>query len=121
MTLIFTLLVTFELKHFLGDYVFQTNWMDKGKSAKLGWILPLSSHSTVHALLTLIILLIFATELWFLALVDFILHFIIDRLKASPNLGGKFLSSNPVYWYMIGLDQALHRATHFLIIYLMVV
>ena len=90
MFLIFALLVIFQVKHFLTDYPFQTPYMlGKFKGGK-DWILPLTAHCGVHALFTLGICAVINYQLWWLALVDFALHFTMDRIKASPKLLGKY-------------------------------
>lgn len=97
----FLLLLLFQLKHFICDYPLQSQYM-LGKF-KPGWnfIGPLSAHCGVHALFTGIIVVMvdlgmgpnagytLGTTLW-LMLVDFILHFSMDRVKASPKLLGRF-------------------------------
>ena len=96
MNIIFFLIAIFQIKHFLCDYPFQTPYMlGKFKSGK-DWILPLSAHAGVHFLFTLVICLAVNPKLWWLALVDFVLHFTMDRIKASPKLLGRFkaLSAN---------------------------
>lgn len=90
MLLVFALLILFQVKHFLADYPFQNAYMlGKFKGGK-DWILPLAAHCGVHALFTLGICAVINYQLWWLALVDFALHFVMDRVKASPNLLGKY-------------------------------
>jgi len=98
--LFFAINVVFCTKHFLADYPLQTPYMLK----KFGftweeWVLPLSAHAGVHALFTFSISFLF-TRLWSvslgLAAFDFSIHFVMDRIKASPNLLGRYkaLSAN---------------------------
>jgi hypothetical protein len=58
------------------------------------WILPLASHSAVHAVFTYLICLFFLP--WGIAIqlaaLDFGIHFIVDRIKASPYMLGRFES-----------------------------
>lgn len=89
----FILLVTFQLKHFLADYPFQTPYMLKKFSSGWDWIKPLASHAAVHAIFTFIIAFnwLFSWQLpLYLAAFDFIVHFAMDRIKASPNLLGRY-------------------------------
>ena len=122
LTSIFMLLVLFQLKHFLADYPLQTTYM-LGKMQATGWIRPLATHAAVHACITAIIVLwyfillgqpmlalIFAP---LLAIADFIIHFIVDRLKASPSLGGRFNPTQPYFWWALGADQMAHHLTHY--------
>lgn len=96
MKLIFILLFLFQIKHFLADYILQVPYNYFLGKFKLdnGWILPLTAHCLIHAYFTLIICIITLglndgyTAL--LPCLDFIIHFIMDRFKASPKLLGRF-------------------------------
>lgn len=90
--MIFILLIIFQLKHFIADYPLQNSYMLRKFLPGKEFILPLSAHCAVHASLTFGISLFFvspASSLG-LAFLDFILHFIMDRVKASPDLLGCF-------------------------------
>ncbi len=115
---IFLLLIIFQLKHFLGDYVFQTAWMVKGKSIPgLGFVFPLSVHVFIHASLTLVIVIIVDISLWYLFLFDFVAHFVLDRLKSGPRYFGRFTDFNKQsFWIPFGFDQMGHHLTHYTII-----
>ena len=82
---IFILLIIFQMKHFIADFPLQNTYM-LGKMQRHGWIKPLSAHAAVHALMTAFILLIFAPQLWWIVILDFVIHFSVDRVKASPNM-----------------------------------
>ena len=118
---IFTLLVLFQLKHFICDYPLQTQYM-LGKMQATNWIKPLASHAAVHALATYIITMYFVgpfTAILF-ALADFIIHFTVDRIKASPKLGGRWNPTQPYFWWALGADQMAHHLTHYLFIAIIV-
>lgn len=120
---LFTLLVAFQIKHFLADYPLQTTRMlDKAKT-NLEWIAPLVQHCSVHAAGTFIITAGF-THSWrfavMLTAVDFSIHFLIDRLKASPFLGGRFKPNQNYYWWALGADQMAHHLTHYGLIFLII-
>lgn len=118
---IFTLLVLFQLKHFICDYPLQTQYM-LGKMQATGWIQPLAAHAAVHSLATYIITMYFVgpfTAILF-ALADFIIHFTVDRIKASPKLGGRWNPTQPYFWWALGADQMAHHLTHYLFIYLII-
>ena len=89
-SLIFSLLVFFQLKHFIADYILQGKYMI-GKF-KPGWdfLLPLLAHVGVHGIFTLGIILLVAPHLWWLCLVDISIHFVIDRIKAGPKYLGRY-------------------------------
>ena len=84
-----------------------------------------------------------------LALVDFAVHFMMDRLKAGPRYLGRFkplfgtdymkamqsrslgvgseyetavtaLDRNRYFWWSLGFDQAVHHLTHYYIIFRLV-
>ena len=118
-SIIFTLLIIFQIKHFMSDFPLQNEYM-LGKMKKKGWIFPLFSHVLVHGLFTLLILLIFSPTLWWLCLVDIVIHFIIDRIKASPNMLNRFPVENKFFWWSLGIDQMIHHLTHYFIIYMII-
>jgi hypothetical protein len=89
MKVLFLLLVLFQLKHLVADYLLQGRYM-LGKFKDKGFVLPLLSHSAVHGAFTLAICLVFAPHLWWLSLVDVVSHFFIDRLKAGPKYLGRY-------------------------------
>lgn len=132
-----TMLILFQLKHFVCDFPLQNSYM-LGKFKEKGWFLPLLSHCVTHAGGTLLILTFFVQttkEVLFLSLFDLCAHFIMDRIKASPKMLGKYVSltkrdfqegtptkeqlhSNEMFWYSLGFDQLVHHLTHYLIVYL---
>lgn len=98
--MIFLLLSLFQIKHWLCDFPFQTPFMLQ-KFKDKGWILPLSAHAGTHALGTFLVLNLIPARIpfeWTLifSLFDFVVHFIVDRIKASPKLLGRYqvLSKN---------------------------
>lgn len=91
MTTIFILLVIYQLKHFICDYPLQTSYMLGKFKGGNEWILPLGTHCLVHGIATFIIALFFNPKVAVLVTaVDIFLHFIMDRIKASPNMLGRF-------------------------------
>lgn len=116
---VFVLLVIFQIKQLIGDYILQTGWMVRGKSEQgLGFIFPLCVHVSVHAVMTLAILVVFTPALWFLAIFDFLVHFSMDRIKASPRFFGRYTDVNKQsFWVPFGIDQMVHHLTHYFIIW----
>ena len=95
MLTVFLLLIAFQLKHFICDYPLQTQYM-LGKMKATGWVKPLAAHAGIHAIGTFIVAYYFLNLSYYLdniafatilAIADFILHFIVDRIKASPTIG----------------------------------
>lgn len=120
---IFLLLAVFQVKHLIGDYVLQTGWMVAGKAKPgPGFIFPLAVHVAVHAFTTFLIMLAVNPALWYLALFDFAAHFVMDRIKSSPRLLGRFTDMNKTsFWIPFGVDQMVHHLTHYFIIWQLVV
>lgn len=86
----------FHLKHFIADFPLQNEYM-LGKFKLEGWVKPLAAHCAVHAIMTFGILILLAPWLSLLMVIslsvmDFCIHFTMDRIKASPNMLGKFES-----------------------------
>lgn len=132
--MIFLLLVIYQLKHFLADFPLQGKYMLGKFKAGYSWILPLIAHVFVHGLFTFIITLFIKPKLaLYLTLFDMIIHFTMDRIKASPDLLGRFqpftkkeykqgvtqqqIKSNILFWWSLGLDQMIHHLTHYIIIW----
>lgn len=87
---IFVLLVLFQIKHFIADYPLQGKYM-LGKFKESGWVKPLLAHVAVHGFLTALIVIFFNYKLIIpLVLLDMVLHFVMDRIKVSSKLLGRF-------------------------------
>ncbi len=115
--LFFILLIVFQIKHFLSDFPLQFNYMLNKRSAGRDFIVPLALHSLVHASMTLAIVCFFSFSLWWLAILDFIVHFTIDRIKSGPKYMGRYSNINgKSYWVVFGLDQMAHHFTNYAII-----
>lgn len=112
------LCAVFQLKHLLGDFLLQFPYMMRKKEEGWGFAIPLMSHCLIHAFLSLLIILFIRPSLWWIALVDFGVHFIIDRLKSGPRYLGRFKDmSHSHFWWALGFDQMCHHLTHLVIIY----
>ena len=111
------LLVAFQIKHLLADYFLQGHYM-LGKF-RPGWdfFLPLAAHAGVHGAMTLGIVWYFDPAFWWLAAVDAVVHFLMDRIKAGPRWLGRFSDkTKPAFWWCLGADQMIHHLTHYGII-----
>lgn len=102
----------FALKHYVADFVLQTNWIARGKERPRDWLVPLGAHVLCHAALTLVIVLAVAPRLWWLALVDLVVHFAIDRAKTLVAQQGNWQPAQVQFWWLIGVDQLLHQLTN---------
>jgi len=126
---IFALLLAFQAKHFVVDFIIQLNRKDgMSKFNENGWVWPLAKHAFDHAACTflistiflfifnqsLIVILVAAT---LLMLADFCIHFTVDRIKASPHLLGRYKVTDKPFWVALGADQTMHHLTHYAIIF----
>ncbi len=101
------------LKHVVGDFLLQNTWMAKGKDQKTGWALPLIVHCAIHGILTTAIIAVLMPRLWFLGLIDFVIHIAIDRSKGFLVARYNVTPEHQWFWWLIGIDQALHHLTGF--------
>jgi hypothetical protein len=108
-----TLYVLFRLKHFICDFLLQTDWMAlmKGKPGGEGYR-ALFTHSAIHAVGTLAIVVLFAPALCWLGLVDFVIHSVIDRVKGIFTYKKGWTPRETVFWWTLGADQEAHNFTH---------
>jgi hypothetical protein len=108
------LYLAFRLKQLACDFFLQTSWMalTKGNPLKEGGGRALTAHAGVHAVGTLIVTLIFAKPFWWLALVDFVVHAAVDKLKSKINQKFGWTYKDTAYWWAFGIDQEAHNLTH---------
>lgn len=135
--MIYLLLVIYQIKHFVCDYPLQGRYMLGKFKPYPDYILPLAAHAGVHAIATMLIASMFKPKLAiFLGLLDGAIHFAVDRIKASPDLLGRFkpltkdtyvaavvsndteaLKGNTYFWWSLGADQMAHHLTHYILIW----
>jgi len=106
------LILVMTLKHFVADFVLQTNWIARGKERRTGWSAPLAIHVLIHAAFALAIALAVAPRLWWLAFVDLVVHAAIDRGKSLVAQWGRWDTTNAKFWWLLGFDQFLHQVTN---------
>jgi hypothetical protein len=104
--------VAFLIKHFLADFLLQTDWMAAGKDRPKGWLLPLAAHAGVHGAMTAALFLAVAPPLAWLGLADMLIHGAIDRLKSISTRRKALTPRQTAFWWLFGLDQSLHHLTH---------
>lgn len=114
--------IVFQFKHFISDFIFQNVWMLQKARPNWSFVLPLSVHCAIHSVGTLVIVLWVNPSHWWLALLDFVVHFVLDRIKAGPRYLGRFsdMKKSP-FWICFGFDQMLHHLTHIYIAWYLVV
>lgn len=109
------MILTAIVAHWLGDFVFQTNWMamNKGKY----WT-PLLAHVLVYTLIVFLVTVgvglsweisIISLLLWIGA--NSFLHFWTDAITARFSSLAKDNGSTRIFWVIIGADQAVHQLT----------
>ena len=106
------LLLVMAFKHYVADFMLQTNWIAHGKERTEGWAAPLAVHVLCHAGLTLLIALVIAPRLWWLALVEIVVHGVIDHAKTTIANRGGWTPGQLQFWWLLGFDQFLHQATN---------
>lgn len=107
------LIIALAFKHFLADFVFQTDYMDR-KTRYFGWVWPMIAHCSVHAILTFFVVSRYGVflALW-VAIVDGIAHFVIDTIKVRCF---QIDPSKKSYWVVFGADQFLHYLTYIFLV-----
>ena len=98
-------------KHFLGDFVFQMDYMiqQKGSYGMRGGL----DHASIHAFLTAVIIWIFVPVLstvFLVGLIDGIVHYHIDWLKS--NMSKEYTIKDRAFWIWFGMDQLAHYLTY---------
>src|SRR6266481_5359739 len=108
-------MLALTVKHILADFVLQTSWMAIGKDQKTGWALPLLAHCLVHLAVAMTLVLIIAPRFWFVALIDFAIHITVRRRQGfcAFDFGVTEEHQAPMFWAVVGVDQALHHLTGF--------
>ena len=115
------LLVVFQVKHYVADFPLQHEYMLRKTQASWSFLPPLVLHCAVHAGLTLMIVLIVAPRLWWLAAFDFAVHFVMDRVKSGPRYLGRYHDvTRQAYWNCFGFDQMVHHLTGYAIVWQLV-
>lgn len=106
-------MLALTVKHVVADFFLQNSWMALGKDQKTGWALPLVTHCAIHGVLTTALVLAVDPRLWFLGLIDFIIHIAVDRAKGLCVSTFNVTPEHQWFWWLIGIDQALHHLTDF--------
>lgn len=85
--------------------------LNKGKPGMEGYK-ALVPHIAIHSIGTLVITLIFAPTLWWLSIVDFFVHGLVDRVKGVLGYKKQWGVDNKIFWWVFGIDQEMHNLTH---------
>jgi hypothetical protein len=115
MTLIHLILlyVSFRIKQYASDFLLQSYWMahTKGRPGKEGYK-ALFYHTIIHAIGTTLIALVFAPALWWLGVLDFAVHSMVDRIKGILTWERQWSPKDTIFWWTFGLDQEAHNFSH---------
>lgn len=97
-------------KHFLADFPLQNEYMLR-KNADEGWVLPLLTHTALHAVLTIFVLAFFIDWqlVFILGALDFAAHTCIDAWKARL---ARYPITTKAFWTSLGFNQWLHAITY---------
>lgn len=116
METVLIILVLLQVKHWYVDFLNQSN--DEIAHKGIYWDWRGIKHSLKHGLATGLILMVFVPFEWayFLAAVDFFLHYHIDWFKS--NYGNRDISTK-AFWNHLGLDQLAHQLVYILIAWIL--
>jgi hypothetical protein len=106
-------MLVLTVKHVVADFLLQNSWVRRGKDKKAGWMRPLLAHCVIHGGLTTALVLIIAPRFWFVGLIDFAIHICVDRARGFCVSTFDIRPGNQWFWWLIGIDQALHHLTGF--------
>lgn len=116
---ILLLLAGFQVKHVLGDFVFQNAYILENRRiwGHPGGIL----HVAIHAALTLPLLLAAGVQGWLFPAIligEAIFHYHVDWVKDGWICRDGWTVADKQYWWLTGLDQMLHQLSYLVIVWL---
>ena len=106
-------LLALELKHFLCDFVLQTEYQvrTKGIYGHFGGFI----HSGLHIVATIPALLILGASIKAMAIVlavEFAIHYHADWMKIAIDRRTRWGMDDQRYWILFGVDQLIHQLTY---------
>jgi hypothetical protein len=91
--------------HLIGDFIFQTRWMQRKTQE---WF-PLLVHSAVYTISVIVMALPCKRMLsWWAILLIFGSHIILDQRKFVQFWAEKITGTSNIEWLKIALDQSWH-------------
>jgi hypothetical protein len=111
------LMVLFQVKHLLADFILQSGWMVRTKGIYGHW--GGICHSGLHALLSAIVLLFTPLDPAMLAMIvfgEFIVHYHLDWFKDRETKKYGYTATHKGFWTLAGLDQFAHHLTYIAIL-----
>ena len=111
------LLAGFQVKHLLGDFVLQNNYILRHRRiwGHPGGLL----HIAIHAALTLPLLLAAGVHgpLFFAILLgEAVFHYHVDWVKDGWLEREGWTAQDKQYWWLMGVDQMLHQLSYLAIV-----
>ncbi len=114
-------LFIFQVKHFVCDFVLQTEYQIQKKSI-YGHPAGLL-HAGLHVVGSIPALLVLSAPLYLICICllgEFLVHYHMDWFKARIDAARGDTDKDYGYWVMFGLDQLVHQLTYLGIVLLVV-
>jgi len=117
-SLVLAVLVLFQIKHFVCDFLLQTprQIQAKGNYGQLAGV----EHAALHAVASVPALLLLTRAPAIIVAVmvcEFLVHYHVDFSKARVDRRKNFGDTTKAYWAVFGLDQLLHQLTYLTIVF----
>jgi|SRR5665213_773978 len=105
--------LAFQVKHLVCDFIIQTRYQvdDKGFYGRAGGIM----HAMWHILFSIPALLILTRDAGMIAallLLEFLVHYHTDWMKARTQRLRGWTQNDAIYWVAFGADQFVHQLTY---------
>jgi len=120
-TLALSALLLFSLKHYLCDFVLQSQYQVQSKAIYGhggGFI-----HAALHAGTSIVPLLVLTRSLpviGTIVIIEFLLHYHVDWAKARVDERYGWTNQDKGYWIVLGLDQLIHQLTYLAITWIVI-
>ena len=107
------LLLLLQLKHLLADYFLQNQYMLRNRRiyGHPGGLL----HVAIHVAGTAACFYVFGIGGWLFAgllIAEAVIHYHLDWSKDNFTQNRELGPTDPLYWYSMGVDQAMHHLTY---------
>jgi hypothetical protein len=112
-TTILLTLLAFQVKHVICDFVIQTRFQvdNKGYYGRSGGLI----HAGWHILFSIPVLLIMTRSpglIGLTLLLEFLIHYHTDWLKARTQRERGWTQNDSIYWVAFGADQFIHQVSY---------
>lgn len=112
----FLLLFLLNVKHFIADWILQTNQIAKEKGSNVDLLLLHSLHHVVGTILIVAIFTSIPTAL-IIGGIELFIHSLIDYFKSNKHFLGRFAFPSHAYFILLGFDQFLHQICYIGFVY----